>query len=159
MTAQKVSEIIKDCEIHIVPTRSMAEGYLALSAADTGASVDEIEIMMNKALEGVHTGLIAKADKRGTYNGVYVDTGDYIGVLDDDIITCASPDLVKCLDSFIATVPDAASFNSVLIFAGNEEEKNIADGMNGRIKDVCPSADISSCVGGQNIYNYVIAFS
>ena len=159
MTAQKVSEIMKDCEIHIVPTRSMAEGYLALSAADTGASVEEIENMMNKAIEGVHTGLIAKADKRGTYNGVYVDVGDYIGVLDDDIITCASPDLVKCLDSFIATVPDAASFKSVLIFAGNEEEKNIADGMNGRIKDVCPSADISSCVGGQNIYNYVIAFS
>jgi hypothetical protein len=159
MTAEKVREVMKDCEIHIVPTRSMAEGYLALSLIDANASCEEIEVAMNKALEGVHTGLIAKSDKRGTYNGVYVDVGDYIGVLDDDIITCASPDLKECFSSFISKVPDADIFESVLIFADNDEDKALADGMNDGIKANFPSAEIFSCLGGQNIYNYVIAFS
>ena len=159
MTAEKVREVMKDCDIHIVPTRSMAEGYLALSLVDTNASCDEIVAAMNKALEGVHTGLIAKADKRGTYNGIYVDIGDYIGVLDDDIIICASPDLKECFNAFISKVPDPESYESVLIFADNDEDKELADSQNGKVKTCLPSAEIYSCLGGQNIYNYVIAFS
>ncbi len=159
MTAEKVREVMKDCKIHIIPTKSMAEGYLALSLVDTNSSCDEIVASMNKALEGVHTGLIAKADKRGTYNGIYVDAGDYIGVLDDDIITCASADLEKCFTDFIKTVPDAEVFESVMIFADTDEDKAMADSKEAQIKAICPSAEIFSCLGGQNIYNYVIAFS
>ena len=159
MTAEKVREVMKDCEIHIIPTKSMAEGYLALSLVDTNASYQEIEASMNKALEGVHTGLIAKADKTGVYNGINVTAGDFIGVLDDDIITCASSDLKECLTRFVPTVPDASSFESVMVFADNEEDKGLADSLNGDIKADCPSAEIYSCIGGQNIYNYVIAFS
>lgn len=159
MTAEKVREVMKDCEIHIIPTKSMAEGYLALSLVDTNASYQEIEASMNKALEGVHTGLIAKADKTGVYNGINVTAGDFIGVLDDDIITCASSDLKECLSSFVPTVPEVASCESVMIFADNEEDKGLADSINGQIKADCPSAEIYSCIGGQNIYNYVIAFS
>lgn len=159
MTAEKVREVMKECVIHIVPTKSMAEGYLALSDTDLNSSCEDVENSMNKALEGVHTGLIAKADKRGTYNGIFVELGDYIGVLDDDIITCASSDLKECLQKFIPTVPDAGSFKSVLIFTGSEEDKAISDGLNDYIRTNCPSAEIFSCVGGQKIYNYVIAFA
>ena len=114
---------------------------------------------MKMALESVHTGLIAKADKTGVYNGVNVTAGDYIGVLDDDIITCADADLKSCLESFLPTVPDAASCKSVHIFSGNTEDKAISDVLGDQIKSCCPQAEIFSCVGGQNIYNYVIAFS
>ena len=159
MTAEKVREVMKDCEIHIIPTKSMAEGYLALSLVDTNASYQEIEAAMNKALEGVHTGLIAKADKTGVYNGINVTSGDFIGVLDDDIITCASFDLKECLEQFVPTVPGVDSCESVMVFADNEEDKDLADSINGKIKAVCTSAEIYSCIGGQKIYNYVVAFS
>ena len=159
MTAEKVREVLKDIKIRIIPTKSMAEGYLALSLADTGASADEIEKAMNNALEGVHTGLIAKADKTGVYNGIDVTAGDYIGVLDDDIITCASADLKDCLASFIPTVPDCAGCKAVHIFSGNDGDKEISDGLEEQIRSFCPEAEIYSCVGGQKIYNYVIAFS
>ena len=159
MTAEKVREVMKDVKIRIIPTKSMAEGYLALSLVNANASAQEIEVSMIQALQGVHTGLIAKADKTGVYNGISVTAGDFIGVLDDDIITCASSDLKACLESFLPTVPDAASCKSVHIFTGNAEDKAISDGMEDQIKTCCPGAEIFSCVGGQNIYNYVIAFS
>ena len=159
MTAEKVREVMKDVKIRIIPTKSMAEGYLALSLVNANASAQEIEVSMIQALQGVHTGLIAKADKTGVYNGISVTAGDFIGVLDDDIITCASSDLKACLESFLPTVPDAASCKSVHIFTGNAEDKAISDGLEDQIKTCCPGAEIFSCVGGQNIYNYVIAFS
>ena len=159
MTAEKVREVMKDIKIRIIPTKSMAEGYLALSLVDEGASADDLEKQMNTVLAGVHTGLIAKADKTGVYNGVNVTAGDYIGVLDDDIITCASSDLKECLISFIPTVPDSASCKSIHIFTGNDEDKAISDGLADQIKSCCPGAEIYSCVGGQKIYNYVVAFS
>ena len=159
MTAEKVREVVKDAVIHIVPTRSMAEGYIALSGIDVNASCDEIEKAMNAALEGVHTGLIAKADKTGVYNGISVNSGDYIGVLDDDVITCASSDLKECLRSFIPTVPNAASVKSVKVFSDNSDDMEIASSLTDSIKEACPSAEILSCLGGQNIYNFIIAFS
>ena len=159
MTAEKVREVYKDAKIHIVPTKSMAEGYLALSLVDANSSIDDIEKTMNKALDGVHTGLIAKADKTGVYNGVSVTSGDYIGVLDDDIITCADTDLKACLMKFIPTVPSVADYESVMIFSGKEEDKAIVDSIETSISDLCSQAEIFSCLGGQNIYNYVIAFS
>ena len=162
MTAEKVREVMKDSVIHIVPTRSMAEGYLALSSIDSivaSASCDEIEKAMNSALEGVHIGLIAKADKTGVYNGINVNTGDYIGVLDDDVITSASSDLKECLASFIPTVPGIGSCKSVKIFTDDSNDQALADSMSDSIKEACPEAEILSCLGGQNIYNFVIAFS
>ena len=159
MTAEKVREVYKDAKIRIIPTKSMAEGYLALSLVDASSSVDDIEKSMNKALENVHTGLIAKADKTGVYNGVSVTSGDYIGVLDDDIITCADTDLKACLMKFIPTVPSVSDYESVMIFSGNEEDKAIVDSVESSISDLCSQAEIFSCLGGQNIYNYVIAFS
>ncbi|MBR2820415.1 MAG: DAK2 domain-containing protein [Clostridiales bacterium] len=159
MTAEKVREVYKDAVIHIVPTKSMAEGYLALSLIDAGASYEEIEKAMNKALVGVHTGLIAKSDKTGVYNGVDVHAGDYIGVLDDDIITCADTVLKDCLMKFFPTVPSVTDCESVMVFAGNDSDRALSDAMTADIKSFCPSAEIFSCLGGQNIYNYVIAFS
>ena len=159
MTAEKVREVYKDAVIHIVPTKSMAEGYLALSLIDAGASYEEIEKAMNKALVGVHTGLIAKSDKTGVYNGVDVHAGDYIGGLDDDIITCADTVLKDCLMKFFPTVPSVTDCESVMVFAGNDSDKALSDAMTADIKSFCPSAEIFSCLGGQNIYNYVIAFS
>ena len=159
MTAEKVSEVYKDAKIHIVPTKSMAEGYLALSLFNGDSAVADIESAMNKALEGVHTGLIAKADKTGVYNGISVNSGDYIGVLDDDIITCADTDLKACLIKFIPTVPGSDGYKKVKVFAGNNEDKAVCDGVMAQINDICKSAEIDTCIGGQTIYNYVIAFS
>ncbi|SDY48202.1 hypothetical protein SAMN02910264_02340 [Ruminococcaceae bacterium YAD3003] len=159
MTAEKVREVYKEAVIHIVPTKSMAEGFLAMSAYKAVLSVADNEKAMNDSLNGVHTGLIAKADKTGVYNGVSVTSGDFIGVLDDDIITCADSDLKTCLVKFVPTVPGCADYKAVKVFAGKEEDKAVADSVMSQIKDICPDAEISSCIGGQNIYNYVIAFS
>ena len=159
MTAEKVREVYKDAVIHIVPTKSMAEGYVALSLIDPSLSCDEIEKTMNKSLDGVHTGFIAQADKSGLYHAVRVETGDYIGVVDDDVITAADADLKTCLMKFIPTVPGIGNTESVMIFADRIEDKELADSMSSSIKEYCPSAEIYTCLGGQNIYNYVIAFS
>lgn len=159
MTAEKVREVYKDAVIHIVPTKSMAEGYVALSLIDPSWSCDEIEKTMNKALDGVHTGFIAQADKSGLYHAVRVETGDYIGVVDDDVITAADADLKTCLMKFIPTVPGIGNTESVMIFADRIEDKELADSMSSAINEYCPSAEIYTCLGGQNIYNYVIAFS
>ena len=159
MTAEKVREVYKDAVIHIVPTKSMAEGYVALSLIDPSWSCDEIEKTMNKALDGVHTGFIAQADKSGLYHAVRVETGDYIGVVDDDVITAADADLKTCFMKFIPTVPGIGNTESVMIFADRIEDKELADTMSSSINEYCPSAEIYTCLGGQNIYNYVIAFS
>jgi hypothetical protein len=60
---------------------------------------------------------------------------------------------------FLPTVPGVKDYESVMIFSGNDDDKALADDNQSSISDICSSAEIFSCLGGQNIYNYVIAFS
>ena len=158
MTAEKVRELCPDTVIHIVPTKSMAEGYCALSLIDANANYDVIEKTMLESLSGVHTGFVSVADKSGTYNGVEVKAGDHIGVIDDDIIVCAANDPVTALTELTKKVPGIADVEAVTVFASNDVLVTHVQAAKTAIKSSCPSAEISAAYGGQGIYDLVVLY-
>lgn len=158
MTAEKVRELCSDTVIHIVPTKSMAEGYCALSLIDANANYDVIEKTMLESLSGVHTGFVSVADKSGTYNGVEVKAGDHIGVIDDDIIVCAANDPVTALTELTKKVPGIADVEAVTVFASNDVLVTHVQAAKTAIKSSCPSAEISAAYGGQGIYDLVVLY-
>lgn len=158
MTAEKVRELCTDSVIHIVPTKSMAEGYCALSLIDPGANCDVIEKTMLESLEGVHTGFVSVADKTGTYNGVEVKAGDHIGVIDDDIIVCSADDAVTALVELTKHIPGIKDVESVTVFASTDVLVTHVQANARNIKSSCPDAEISAAYGGQGIYDLVVLY-
>ena len=146
MTAEKVRELCTESVIHIVPTKSMADGYCALSLIDSTANCDVIEKTMLESLNGVHTGLVSVADKTGTYNGVEVKAGDHIGIIDDDIIVCSAGDPVTALVELTKHIPGISDVESVTVFASTDVLVTHAD------------AEISAAYGGQGIYDLVVLY-
>ena len=158
MTAEKVRELCTESVIHIVPTRSMAEGYCALSLIDSSASYETIEKTMLESLKGVHTGFVSVADKSGVYNGIEVKAGDHIGVLDDDKIVCSASDTIAALKELTKNVPGIAEAESVTIFAGTYVIKSSVESNEYVIKNFCPDAEINVAFGGQGIYDLVVLY-
>ena len=158
MTAEKVRELMTDSVIHIVPTKSMAEGYCALSLIDPSADYGTIEKTMLESLEGVHTGFVSVADKSGVYNGVEVKAGDHIGVLDDDIIVCSAGDTVTALIELTKCIPGIKDVEAVTVFASTDVLVTHVQGNITGIKNSCPYAEISAAYGGQGIYDLVVLY-
>jgi len=158
MTAEKVRELCTDSVIHIVPTKSMAEGYCALSLIDCNANCDVIEKTMIESLNGVHTGFVSVADKTGTYNGVEVKAGDHIGVIDDDIIVCSANDPVTALIELTKHIPGIRDVESVTAFASTDVLVTHVQANITGIKNSCPDAEISAAYGGQGIYDLVVLY-
>ena len=158
MTAEKVRELLTDSVLHIVPTKSMAEGYCALSLIDATASYETIEKTMLETLEGVHTGFVSVADKSGVYNGVDVKVGDHIGVVDDDIIVCKASDAVTALVELTKSIPGIKDVESVTVFASTDVLVTHVQSHITGIKSSCPDAEISVAFGGQGIYDLVVLY-
>ena len=158
MTAEKVRELCTESVIHIVPTRSMAEGYCALSLIDSTASYEVIEKTMLESLKGVHTGFVSVADKSGVYNGINVKAGDHIGVLDDDVIVCSASDTIAALKELTKSIPGIAEAESVTIFASTYVIESSVKSNEYVLKNFCPDAEINVAYGGQGIYDLVVLY-
>ena len=158
MTAEKVRELCTDSVIHIVPTKSMAEGYCALSLIDADAPYDEIEKTMLESLEGVHSGFVSVADKSGVYNGITVNAGDYIGVVDDDVIVSSSKNKKTALKALTAAIPGIGDVEAVTIFCSSYDNISDIEISKAEVSVFCPNAEISVAYGGQEIYDMVILF-
>ena len=158
MTAEKVREICTESVIHIVPTRSMAEGYCALSLINSSASYETIEKTMLESLKGVHTGFVSVADKSGVYNGIEVKAGNHIGVLDDDVIVCSASDTITALKDLTKSIPGIAKAESVTIFASTYVIESSVKSNEYVLKNFCPDAEINVTYGGQGIYDLVVLY-
>ncbi len=158
MTAEKVRELCTDSVVHIVPTKSMAEGYCALSLIDAEAPYDEIEKTMLESLEGVHSGFVSVADKSGVYNGITVNAGDYIGVVDDDVIVSSSKNKKTALKALTAAIPGIGDVEAVTIFCSSYDNISDIEISKAEVSVFCPNAEISVAYGGQEIYDMVILF-
>lgn len=158
MTAEKVKEILTDAVVHIVPTKSMAEGYCALSLIDPSADYATIEKTALESLKGVHTGFVSVADKSGTYNGVDVKAGDHIGVVDDDIIVCSANDTITALKELTSKIPGINDAEAVTVFCNTPDTVSAVEGAKKEIMSSCPGAEMSAAFGGQGIYDVVVLY-
>jgi DAK2 domain fusion protein YloV len=158
MTAEKVRELITDTVIHIVPTKSMVEGYCALSLIDSSASYDVIEKTMLESLVGVHSGFVSVADKSGIYNGIDVKAGEYIGVIDDDVIVCSSNDVKTALAELTAAIPGIGHIEAITVFCSTSDGISVIENAKADVTASCPNAEICVAYGGQGIYDLVVLY-
>lgn len=156
MVAEQVKSMLKDTDLHIVPSTSIAEGYSALSMMDLTADIDSILADMNGAIKNAVTGIIAKATRSVTYNNVEVVAGHYIGIVDDAVVFDC-PDIKESIRLLLGSIKDIENKESVIAFCADSQLYSIADEMKAEMGKICPCAEVFLVNGGQEIYDYVFA--
>ena len=154
MAASQAAELYADAAVHVIPSKNVGAGYVAISSADlSDPDVASVEKSMCDAMERVACGYVSPAIRDTEMNGLTIHDGDTIGIVGKQILTCDPDRRVAALaladqllsgDRFMLTVFRGAD-------ATEEEAKELIDALTAAHGD----AEIYFVEGGQEIYPYI----
>lgn len=154
MTAQQAAQLYGDSDIRVIRTKTVGEGYAAVSMFDPSAgSADEIAAGLNEIAAGVVTGMVSRAS-RDVSGEVAVVKDDYIGFVGDHIyVDSKTPEeaMLALCESL-----DAGSRDILLILAGADADDDAAARMADELTARYRRSEVIMMNGDQPIYDYIL---
>ena len=161
LAAEQAKNIKDKDHIHILHTNSLVEGYFALSLMDT---VDE-NIDINQQLENmisgiksVHTFGVTMAVKDSSYNGIKIQRGEFISVLDGNIIY-TSKEKKLAVEEGLKLISDIQDKEIIILFKGKNLDDDEADDIVSVLEENYPNAQVGRIDGEQDTYGVLIGIS
>lgn len=157
MAAKQAAEMYDKCDVRVIETKSLAEGYSALSMMNNSAqTVEELIEGMSFGLPYVTSGYITTATRDAKINGVEMKEGNYIG-LDRDNILAASESREEAVIEFLKNVENINEKEVLTAFYGKTVSIDQAEAMKARIQSEFPLLECGFIDGGQPVYDYIFA--
>lgn len=155
MAAQQAADIYEEAKVHVIPSKNVGMGYVALSSLDfDNSDVDSVISKMEKAMSGVSSGCISPAIRDADMNGVHIDTGDTIGIIDKEIVLSEKDRrAASCkLADMLLGIPDKFMLT---VFCGMDATMEEREELERNIRESHPDEEIYFIDGGQEIYPYI----
>ncbi len=151
LTAEQVAA--NDPAVHVVPTRSIPQGVAALLAYNPVSSLEENLAAMEATLPTVVTIEVTQAVRDTSVDGVAVNLGDYIALIDDRlVITAGSPE--NALQRAVELA--GADADSILtVYRGADADQDAADACADELEARTPGIQVDRINGGQPHYHYL----
>lgn len=155
MTANQAASLYKDAEVRVVPSKTIGEGYAAISMLDTSSNdPDAIIAELEEVIAGVVTGIVSQAVRDTSRDGVEVRKDDYIGFVGDKIYT-DSADRTEASLGLIEALR-AQRYDIMIIVAGESVPAEETDAFYRQLRQKYRRTEIIVIDGGQPIYDYII---
>ena len=155
LTAQQAAALYNDADVRIVRTKTIGEGYSAISMFDiTVGDTDAVCAYLQEVIDGTVTGMVSRASRNASTSRLNIVKGDYIGFVGDDIYV-DEPDPEATLIALSEEL-SAGSYDIMLILAGADAHDAEAAAMCDALRAKYPRTEIIMMDGGQPIYDYVM---
>lgn len=154
MAAKQVAELTKKA-VRVVPSKSIPQGIAALVALNRNEDLAKNQARMEQALGRVKTGEITRAVRDSRYKDIEIHEGDYIGLLDDEIVTTGS-DVMDVLTDLAGRMVGEET-EIVTVFSGQPVGDAEAEIAAARIRECCPDHEVEMHHGGQPLYHYLLS--
>jgi len=154
MAAEQTRELTSKT-VHVVPTRSIPQGIAAMVSFNRSLDGAENAVKMKRALARVKSGEVTYAVRDSKYNDIEIHEGDFIGLLDRDIVTVGS-DPLTVLAGLVGRMADAET-EIVTVFYGAEVTEEEAAQIESRLSAKAPGHEIEVHRGGQPVYRYLVS--
>ncbi len=154
LAAQQAQEVtVKD--VKVVPSRTVPQGLSAMMMYNPQADLDSLEKRMREALGLVVTGEVTIATRTVEIDGVMVESGQVIGLLDGKLVLAAESLEAACQQ--LLEKADVQEYELVTLYYGadltNQEANRIADAL----RTAYPEQEFETLEGGQPHYQFIIA--
>ena len=157
LTANQAAQAYTACDVRVIPTKSISEGYSALSMMNLWAdTADELVADMSMNLENVVTGHVSCAIRDTNMDGFDVKKGDYIGLSGKHIVS-AEADSVSAAKTLIAKIADTKDCSTIIVFWGEQVSQEEADALSSYCFEKFPLVDIGFIEGKQSVYDFIIS--
>jgi uncharacterized protein len=138
--------------VHVLETRSVAQGMAALVAFDPMRPSEEILGAMREALAEAHGIEVTHATRDATIDGVAVRTGEAIALVDGKLVARAA-DVLDALAEAAATLEDVGI---ATLYAGADVDDAGAERAAERLREALPGAEVEVRRGGQPHYPFIV---
>lgn len=139
----------------VIPSNSVPQGLSAMLRLAPDADIDDVVNEMTEALNEVITGEITTATRSVEINGVQVEKGEVIGLVNGKLV-CAAPsleDTTLCLLDKSHTI----DHERITFFYGNNITRNEVNVLVDKVREAYPSQEIEVHEGGQPHYQLIIS--
>jgi DAK2 domain fusion protein YloV len=154
MTAQQAAEICRK-HVVVVPSKTIPQGIAAMLAFNDQRSLEANAQAMETATHHVLTGEITTATRAIEYNGISVEAGHVIGLLNDEL-TVANDTTEETLFTLLDQM-DAENLEIVTLYYGNGVTAAETEVIGAAIRQKYPNLEVEIVEGGQPHYDYIIS--
>ena len=153
--AANQAKSLSDKNIIVAPTKSIPQGISALMALDQDKSPSENEKKISKAIGDVKTGLITYAVRNSNFDGVDIEEGNFLGILEGKI-DAVGEEISEVIDKVIDDMVDEDS-SLITLYYGSDIEQEDASKLENDMRDRYPDCDVELHYGGQPLYYYILS--
>ena len=157
MTARQASQLYKEADVRVIPTKSVVEGCSALSMFNPWCeNVEQLLEEMSAGLSGVVTGYLTTAIRDTQMDGLEIQKGDYIGLDRETILSCGQ-DKVETAFQLVRRICEESPKEIIILFRGADATEEETAALQQRLETAYPCADIGLIDGKQAIYDFIIS--
>ena len=157
LTALQAAELYNDADIRVIKTKSLAEGYSALSMMDL--SVDSVEQLiedMTSCLDSVNSGYVTTSTRDACISGVEIKKGQWMGLEGDTVYASVDDPLTAAMELF-KKLPDMDEKQVVTAFYGKGADEEEVTKLEEMFREEFPLIEIGFIEGNQDVYRYIFA--
>src|SRR5215212_6980568 len=142
-------------QVVVVPSRTVPQGLAAMLALHPDGELKSVAEKMTKALENVQTGEITTATRSVEIDGVKVETGQVIALLDGKLVASAGSVEEGCLQ--LLEKAKAAEHELITLFYGQDMTHAEANRIADAIRKTYADQEVEVQEGGQPHYQFIIS--
>ena len=161
LAAKQAKELLGMDNIHIIETKSIAECYFGLQFTaldDPDLTIEEQLENINDGISGVDTLMITRAIRKTRVDGIDINGGDYMAILNGKIIK-TSLNRFDLIIEALGLVPDIEDKSIVSIFSGKNVSSDELDSLTAKIEETYDSIETGTIEGKQEIYDFIIGIN
>lgn len=156
-TAEAAKTLCTDCDVRILPTRTVVQGYSALAMdIPDSADTDRRLRQLSKGMDEAVSLSVAVASRDSGSGAIRFDRGSYIGILDGQIVSTGADSIQAFLEG-LRTIRDLDDRETCIIFRGSAESADREALLADRVNAVYPALEICFLEGGSELYPWAAA--
>lgn len=155
MAASQAQKLYDKAEVHVIPSKNIGTGYVAVSSADfENPDPAAIEEEMLAAIKRVTAGYVSPSIRDAEINGVIIKKDDTIGIIEKAIVL-SDPDRLSAASALACKLLEDPEKFMLTVFCGKDAVEGEQEILKEKIEATYPSAEIYFIDGGQDIYPYI----
>jgi DAK2 domain fusion protein YloV len=154
MAANQAKEVTVK-QVAVIPSKTIPQGLAAMLAFNPDGDLEAVAEKMNKALTQVQTGEITIATRSVEIDGVTVEKGQVIALLDGKLVLSAKTVEKACLG--LLKKAKAGEHELITLFFGEDLSNNDANQIADKVRDAYPGQEIEIQDSGQPHYQFIIS--
>ena len=155
MAASQAAQIYEKATVHVIETKNLGAGYVALTAMNPDESDPEaLAEAFREAISGVATGYISPSIRDAELNGIHISNGDFIGFVNKEMLI-SEPDKITAAKGLADKMLSGGDKYIFTVFSGIDASDEEKSALEEYVTQSYSDVEVYFLEGGQDIYPFI----